>query len=110
MNLLEKYHKGIARVSPELANQIRDRSGGICEICGQRRATEIHHLVGRRRKAHPENLLHLCYSCHRGSEGIHRNFELQKKYMRIYQDWCISQGYTIEQVRYLLGTKSGKLF
>ena len=108
--LLDKYYKGIAKVTPELAQEVIDRSGGICEICRSNRASEIHHLAGRRRKAHVNNLLHLCVNCHKPPNGIHAKSDIYAKYMKIYQDWCFEQGFTEQEVRYLLGTKSNKLF
>lgn len=106
MDILMKYYPGISRISPELAQFVIDRAGGRCEICEMERGEEIHHLVGRRRVAHPENLLFLCRRCHR---KIHQSKELREKYLLIYQDWCFAQGYNEEQVRHLMGTKSGKL-
>ena len=47
------------------------RSGGVCERCGQLRATDPHHRNGRRAggTTNPDinnlsNLLHLCRQCH----------------------------------------------
>lgn len=53
-----------------LRNQVRKRSGGICESCGTRVATECHHRfyaagVGARKLLVPlEMILHLCQRCH----------------------------------------------
>lgn len=41
------------------------RSGGMCERCGARRATDMHHRQLRRHGDHqPANLVHLCRGCH----------------------------------------------
>lgn len=49
---------------------LRDRSGGICEICGKRRATNHHHRKNRSggRDDDLSNALHLCGS---GTTGCH---------------------------------------
>lgn len=42
---------------------VRERSGGICELCGENHATEMHHL--RYGPEHdPAKLLHVCHACH----------------------------------------------
>ncbi len=42
------------------------RSGGICEICARRPATDMHHRVPRSLggKWTPANILHVCRECH----------------------------------------------
>jgi hypothetical protein len=109
-SLLSEYYPGIAIVSPGLADEVITRSGGICELCGMRFATEIHHIAGRRRKAHADNLIHLCEECHKPPHGVHGDAKLNNSVMRKYQEWCLGNGYTEEETRFLLGTKSGKLY
>ncbi|TDL43860.1 HNH endonuclease [Microbacterium oleivorans] len=44
---------------------VTGRSGGMCERCGARRATDMHHRQLRRHGDHaPANLVHLCRGCH----------------------------------------------
>lgn len=45
---------------------VRERSSGICEICGAARATEVHHRKNRSQGGtwRPANLLHVCRVCH----------------------------------------------
>lgn len=44
---------------------VRERSRGVCERCGQARATDMHHRKLRRHGDHaPANLVHLCRACH----------------------------------------------
>ena len=45
---------------------VPSRSGGICEFCQKRRATEMHHRVSRGVGGpwSPENIVHLCNGCH----------------------------------------------
>ena len=46
---------------------VYERSGHVCEMCSRARATEAHHRKNRSQGGlwSPENLLHLCPSCHR---------------------------------------------
>ena len=45
---------------------VRERSGGICERCGQKPGTDMHHRKNRSQlgKWHPANIMHLCALCH----------------------------------------------
>lgn len=45
---------------------VRERSGGICEICRQREASQPHHVKYCRwgEIDRPENLIDSCYQCH----------------------------------------------
>lgn len=45
---------------------LRARSGGVCEMCGSRPATDAHHRKNRSQGGlwSPENLLHLCHQHH----------------------------------------------
>lgn len=41
---------------------VKERSFGLCEVCGKARATEVHHILHRSHGGpdSPENLLHVC--------------------------------------------------
>jgi hypothetical protein len=45
---------------------VAERSGGICEYCQSRRATDMHHRKSRGVGGAwtPENIIHLCSRCH----------------------------------------------
>ena len=52
--------------------KVEDRSGGICEACGEKPATEIHHRRYKSRGGGHEvsNLLHVCgWGNHTGCHG-----------------------------------------
>ncbi|MGG7510873.1 HNH endonuclease [Plantibacter sp. YIM 135249] len=51
-----------ARLSKAAYDAVATRSGGVCEGCGRRRATEMHHRRYRSQGGRDEvtNLLHLC--------------------------------------------------
>ncbi len=60
--------------SPSVKNEIVKRSGGMCEECGQLKASEFHHLlsiaIGLMKGINPDeirsanNCKHVCHSCH----------------------------------------------
>lgn len=50
---------------------VHERSGGMCERCCARRATDVHHRQLRRHGNHePANLVDLCRECH---EWVHKH-------------------------------------
>ena len=109
--LLEPWAVGkkLGMVTPDINEEVENRSGGRCEICGLP-ATERHHLAWRKRRAWAGNLLHLCEKCHKPPLGIHGNSFLYEQEMRKLQDSYYLMGYEEGDVRYLLGTKDGRLF
>ena len=108
--LLETYYPKIAKITPELASLVIERWGGICEHCKTNKASEIHHLVGRRRKVWSGNLIYFCKKCHTGENGIHQNAEMRLKYKLALQKRYFEMGFTKDEVRYLMGSKSNKLY
>ena len=108
--LLTPYYPGIAKISQELYDQVKERSKGICEICGEEQAEEVHHLAGRSRIACLENLLDLGRKCHKPPNGIHANKEIYEREMKKLQDRYFAMGFTEDEVKWLLGTKSRRLF
>lgn len=65
-------------VTEETARLVHDRSGGVCEVCGAARATNLHHRLARgmggtKAAIHgPDWLLHLCGT---GTTGCHGYIE-----------------------------------
>lgn len=49
---------------------VKDRSGGVCERCGEAPATEIHHKKGSYGQMDPLKRVHLCNACHCIVEGV----------------------------------------
>lgn len=55
-------------------NEIATRSGGVCQECGQAKATQFHHIIAIALALangityevvrHPENGKHVCHKCH----------------------------------------------
>jgi hypothetical protein len=57
----------IGEISQSVDRELKERSKGICELCGRAKATERAHLIGRKRINHKTtvlDLVHLCTSCH----------------------------------------------
>lgn len=53
----------------EMFNAVKERSGGICEVCLEKKATEVHHL--RYDASHdPSKVLNICHECHCIKEGV----------------------------------------
>jgi len=53
----------------ELYNSVVEARGQFCELCHARVGTQLHHVLKRRSKRHPEydheiNLCLICYQCH----------------------------------------------
>ena len=55
---------------------VRDRAGGICEICGWAESQQLHHRKARGRGGSrdplinaPSNLVFICYPCHASVES-----------------------------------------
>lgn len=97
------------RIDPKLVKKLKERSNGMCEICGYRQATEIHHCFGgngrRKQTERLELLRDSCYECHRGIKGIHNNRGLDLVVKRECQNELLNQGYKIDQVREMTGGK-----
>ena len=92
----------------KLVKALKDRSRGLCEICG-RPATRVRHIFGgngRRRKTERlELIIDLCTDCHLGNEGVHQNRGLDLKLKKQAQRKLEKQGYTIDEVREIVGGK-----
>ncbi|MCY9708709.1 hypothetical protein M5X05_31620 [Paenibacillus alvei] len=59
--------KQMGDISPSVDAELKERSNGICEMCGKARAVERAHLTGRKQldwKTKVTDLLHLCMKCH----------------------------------------------
>jgi len=63
---IEQLHQGLLFVK----QAVRERSGGVCELCGTAEATEIHHVKGGYGDLDPQKRMHLCHSCHCKVEGV----------------------------------------
>lgn len=61
-----------AKVTPEerlTRKVLRERSGGICEVCGHAPAESVHHRKKAGREWSPSNTLHTCGDGVRGCHG-----------------------------------------
>jgi len=111
--LLEPPYRGhrLDIVSRELYDTVYKRANGKCEYPGcDHNGEEMNHVAGHARKVHEHNLELMCIKHHKVPEGFHAGEEVYLYSMRKYQKWCFDQGYSKDQVRFLLGTKIKKLF
>jgi len=100
-------------VSSELAKEVLDRANNRCENCGIYRCDifpkrhEIHHIVGRKVDATPENLIYLCWECHKGTSGVHGRdgAKLNKKLKMELQEKYFAKGYNEIEVRKMMNGK-----
>ena len=104
--------KRVGHVSPELAQIILDRADHRCELCGNYeqqypKTHQIHHIVGRKVEATPDNLIYLCWECHHGKESVEdrpnsgKDLDLKMKLQEKYS----KQGKTETEIRKLMGGK-----
>lgn len=69
LNYTEAEQNALTQPTLLMMAEVRERSGGICEHCGSRPATEPHHL--RYGPGHdPAKVIHLCHQCHCLAEGM----------------------------------------
>ena len=81
----------------------------ICEMCGVRQATELHHCIIHRRKGNPkldaeENLMPVCHQCHMEAKVNSR--EVRKKFWKEQ----IKRGYDMHAWYNSLGLKYKEYF
>lgn len=72
-------------------DRVKERSFGMCEICGTKRATEIHHRLHRSHGGQDTvtNLIHLCgWGNHTGCHGAAHSDP--KRYAN---GWAVRTGY-----------------
>lgn len=98
-------------VSKELAQQILDRADNRCEACGSYITThyikrhQIHHILGRKVDATPDNLIFLCYHCHYEKCEKHRNSGLALELKLKVQAKLFDSGLSEDEVRKMMGGK-----
>jgi len=63
LNFTKAEQEEIKNLSLFVTNEAKERSGGVCEKCNSRPATEVHHLkYGNGRD--PSRVIHVCHQCH----------------------------------------------
>src|SRR5437588_4647689 len=91
---------------------LAERSGGVCEMCGQRRATDVHHrhgrLMGVTNRAwinELSNLLHADRECHvKVTDTAANRAEYEAN------GWLLREGQHPAEVEVLLSRESGRDF
>lgn len=94
-------------MNKKIAEEVLERSEGLCEVCYMQ-GIELHHIIfGSSRKAceRVESVILLCMECHRGTKGVHGkdgralDLKLKKQLEKTYRE----QGRDEDEIRYLLG-------
>jgi hypothetical protein len=55
-------------ISAKVRAQVKERSGGVCELCSRSRGAHMAHVIGRKQLTEPTTaniLLHVCVQCHK---------------------------------------------
>lgn len=83
---IKQTQKQMGDISPSVDAELKDRSKGVCEMCGKAWATERAHLTGRKHldwKTKVTDLLHLCTDCHRWLDGTPEGIRFRKLIARV---------------------------
>lgn len=90
----------------------------VCDSCGSNHNIELHHIIFRSHASYMSNIKinfkYLCGECHRGSNGPHRNrdvdikykLELQKRIFELFED---KEYYTQKQIKDKLDCSSNEM-
>ena len=91
--------------------KVYNRANRQCEICGNIRGLQIHHIVKKSQggKDEPINSKLLCWEHHHGTNGVHgkNGHELDLKLKLELQEKLFERGMKEEEVREYMG---GKLY
>ena len=98
-------------IPQSVKQEIHERSGGRCEICGSIHGLQHHHIV-KRSQGGPdtaENIILLCWEHHHGTYGVHgkHGHKLDKQLKLQLQNKYFEQGKSEDEVRELMG---GRLY
>lgn len=96
-------------IPQSVKDEVYERSGGQCEICGSTHGLQHHHIV-KRSQGGPdtaENIILLCWKHHHGCFGVHGKYgaKLDKRLKLDLQKKYFEQGKSEEEVRRLMGGK-----
>ena len=91
--------------------KVYKRANRQCEICGNTRGLQIHHIVKRSQlgKDDLDNLILLCWNCHHGTKGVHGRdgHALDLRLKLQLQENLFAKGLSEEEVRNRMG---GRLY
>ena len=95
-------------MNKKVREEVLERSGGCCEICGSY-AAELHHITKRKGEENKHSCIMLCFEHHRGTDGVHgkNGSRLDLALKLDLQDRYRLMGYTEEEIRNKMG---GKLY
>jgi len=76
----------------EIVSKVKQRDLMRCVLCGSNKRLEVHHT---REKPLPENLITLCYQCHKSFANSYCGF---KKKIREFNDLRLNKNSTQEEI------------
>lgn len=88
---------------------VKERSGGLCEICRGNQMVQHHHIIGglgkRKQCETVYSLIALCWDCHHGNYGVEGNKDrsLDRKLKEDLQMKYEELGLKGEELKYWLG-------
>lgn len=78
-------------ISPSVREEVKERSGNVCERCSMARATDMAHITRRWKLDHKttaDDLLHLCKSCHVWADNTAQGRQWLEEQVKLpFTDW-----------------------
>jgi hypothetical protein len=74
--------KQMGDISPKVRKEVRERSGGVCELCRSSEALQMAHLIGRKQLTGlttAKILLHVCIPCHKYLDEDPKGIKLKRR-------------------------------
>ncbi|MFB5761060.1 hypothetical protein [Paenibacillus medicaginis] len=84
-------------ISQRVDKELKDRSQGLCEYCGEAFAKERAHLTGRKQLDHKTtatDLLHVCKPCHDWLDGSPEGIRMRRAMARVINTELQKHGIT----------------
>jgi hypothetical protein len=81
---IKPTQRQMGEISPKVREAVKERSEGICEVCGRARAVHMAHLIGRphvNERTTADILSHVCLPCHRWLDGTAEGMQFKKMRM-----------------------------
>ena len=80
---IKPTQRQMGAISNIVREQVKERSGGICERCSSQRAMHMAHITGRKQLNHvttEKDLLHLCVQCHKWLDETEEGIKWKRRY------------------------------
>lgn len=94
---IKRTQRQMGDISQRVDAELKARSQGLCEFCGEAWATERAHLTGRGHLDHKTtaaDLLHTCTECHRQLDGTQEGIRMRRAMARVINTELQKHGIT----------------